>query len=276
MACGGGGHGVGEGGHPADRGQEDRTAGWRRVRPLPPSAEQQAASASGEGGQLRDHRQAEAVGIGGVDAADEGVDEALVDLVAEPVTDEGADRVGGVAARQQRFGGGAQLAADGQQAARRQAQEVGGHAQEQALGDRVQTPEPDGRGGGGRRGQLAGEPDLGGEGGGVGHARQERVGALVDGGHAGERGCVQLAAESVVGFPDLDLDGAPRRCGGEGVGHRQPGDPAADDEDAVAHRPATTRSARAPMTVGSAFIDAVRRNARPWSSARRRASMSRS
>ena len=157
----GGRHGLDERRHPAKGGEEDRTARWRRLGPLTPGAEQQAAPAAGEGGQLRHHRQAEAVGVGGVDAADEGVDEALVDLVAEPATHEGADRVGGIAAREERLGGGAQLAADRQQAARRQAQEVGGHAEQQALGDRVETVEPDGGGGVRRRGQCAGEPDLG-------------------------------------------------------------------------------------------------------------------
>ena len=96
---GGGRHGLDERRHPAKGGQEDRTARWRRVGPLTPGAQQQAAPAAGEGGQLRDHRQAEAVGVGGVDASDESVDEALVDLVAEPATNEGADRVGWIAAR---------------------------------------------------------------------------------------------------------------------------------------------------------------------------------
>ena len=63
----------------------------RRCRPR---GEQDAAVAAGQGGQLRHLGEAEAVGVGRIDAAHERIDEALVDLVAEPGPDELADRVG--------------------------------------------------------------------------------------------------------------------------------------------------------------------------------------
>ena len=72
---------------------KDRSAHRRNGAPSASSGEQQAALAGREGRQLGHHGEAEAVGVGGVDAADEGVDEALVDLVAEAGADQRADRI---------------------------------------------------------------------------------------------------------------------------------------------------------------------------------------
>ena len=190
--------------------------------PQPPGAEQQAAPAAGEGGQLGHHRQAEAVGVGGVDAADEGVDEALVDLVAEPAAHERADRVVGVAAAgQQRLERGAQLAAPptaGRCVARRS--DVGRHAEQQPsgigcspsnhtaavapVGDVSSSPRPTAR-----ASAVA-----------CGHAGEEGVGALVDGGQPGERRRAQLAAEAVVGLAHLDRRRRPARSSRPARGRR--------------------------------------------------------
>ena len=57
-------------------------------------AEEQAAVRPRQRVELWDLGQAETVGVGGVDAADERVDEAFMNLVAETGPDELADRVG--------------------------------------------------------------------------------------------------------------------------------------------------------------------------------------
>ena len=213
------------------------------------------------------------VGVGGVDAADQGIDEPFVDLVAEAAADERADRVVRVvAAGEQRLGGGSELAPERQQPGGRQPCDVGRHAEQDTLRDRVQPVVPDGCGRRGRRRQV--ELERAGEIGGVGHAGEEGVGALVDGRQPGERGRVQLAAEPLVGFAQLDRHALAVDERGEERRRRQPADPATDDEDAL--HVARMRSARAPITAGSSFIDGVRRNTRPTPSARRRASMSRS
>ncbi len=61
-------------------------------------------------------------------------------------------------------------------------------------------------------------------------SRQERIGALVDGGQAGEWRRLELASESVVPLADLDLDGVGRDQAGEGAGGGEATDPAADDD----------------------------------------------
>ena len=93
------------------RGAHDRRGGGRRAsahavraarrRPGPAGArpatacrEEHAAVPRGELGDLRHGGEAEPVGVGGVDAADERIDEPLVHLVAEPGAHERADRVG--------------------------------------------------------------------------------------------------------------------------------------------------------------------------------------
>ena len=163
-------------------------AGRRCAAAGTPGGEQQAALALGEGGELGDHRQAEAVGVGGVDAADQCIDETLVDLVAEPHPDQRADRVRWVAGPwQQRFDGGAQLAGHAQQAARRQGGEVAGHAEQQAVGDAVQAAVPDEGARRRWRRELGAEADPLGQGGALGNPGEEGVGALVDGRAPGER-----------------------------------------------------------------------------------------
>ncbi len=72
------------------------------------------------------------------------------------------------------------------------------------------------------------------------HPGQERVGALVDGGQAGERRRRDLAAEALGGLEHGDLG---RRLPGELERRGQPGDAAADDDDVahVAPRPGRRR-----------------------------------
>jgi hypothetical protein len=61
-------------------------------------------------------------------------------------------------------------------------------------------------------------------------SREERVGSLVDRGHAGERRRLELAPEPVVPLADLDLDGVGGDQAGEGAGGGEATDPAADDD----------------------------------------------
>ena len=87
-----------------------------RPGPRRPGREQQAPATGGQLGELRDGVEAGVVGVGCVDAADEGVDEAFVDLVAEASPDVGAEHVvGRRGARQERLARGPQLAAPRQQ-----------------------------------------------------------------------------------------------------------------------------------------------------------------
>ena len=70
----------------------------------------------GELGELRHRGEAEVVGVGGVDAADERVDQPLVDLVAEAARGSSAPiESSAIGAWQERLGGGAQLAPPRQQ-----------------------------------------------------------------------------------------------------------------------------------------------------------------
>ncbi len=105
----------------------------RQVRPSPPSGHRRrgptvlpvvvrlasscAARTCSQVGKLRNCREAEVIGVGRVDAADERIDESFVDLIAEPRSHVRADRVGlRIAAPTEHLGGGAQLAANRQQA----------------------------------------------------------------------------------------------------------------------------------------------------------------
>ena len=117
-------------GEPAARRGEDRTR-----RPRCPSrcrragragAEQEAALRDGDVVQLWHLAEAEPVGVGGVDAADERVDEAFLHLVAEPGADEPPDRVV-VDGRpgKERLERGAGLAPPGEQPGRGERSDVG-------------------------------------------------------------------------------------------------------------------------------------------------------
>ena len=146
-----------------------------------PGGEQQAALPVAEGSELGDHRQAEVVGVGGVDAAHQGVDEALVDLVAEPATDQPPDRVAGVGAgRQQWLDCRPQLAADADQPAPRQRADASRHPQHHSVGQVVETVVPHEGARRCRGSELFAETDPLGEGGAVGDSGEEGIGALVD------------------------------------------------------------------------------------------------
>ncbi len=110
----------------------------------------------------------------------------------------------------------------------------------------------------------------------LGHPRQERIGARVDTGDAGERRSVDLAAHAVGRLEDRHVDvlGV-----GESDGGGQPADARTDDGDTAGRTHGATprtRSARAAMIVASSFTQAVRSKARPCDAARPAASMSRS
>ncbi len=270
---------VGEGAHAAPRCVEHRTGGGGRLGHLAP-LDQHAAALPGEIGDLGNRGQAEVVGVGGVDAADQGVDQPEVHLGAEAGPDEGPQRVGlQTGTWSERLGRCPQLAGPGQQARPGQRQHIGGHAEQQPLGDVVQAIPPHRRLAGRRRDEVVAEADLVGECGTPRDPGEECIGSLVDGPVAGELGGEELAAEPVVGLEHGDRQG--RLGGDERESGRQPGDATADDGDARrplarAHRPAITRRARASMTSASSFTHAVRANEMPWRAARCAASMSRS
>ena len=77
------GDGVDQRGHPLGRREEDRAGDSGSGGAGPTGREEQAAAAA-QRGQLRHAGEAEAVGVGGVDAADQGIDQAVLHLVAEP------------------------------------------------------------------------------------------------------------------------------------------------------------------------------------------------
>ena len=124
-----------------------------------------------------------------------------MDLGAEPARivrpegvggERGAWRSGSVA--------GAQLAGPRQQPGAGQSQQVGGHAEQQPLGDVVQAVPPHCGVGPLRGDEVCGEADLGGQRRRPRHPGEERVGALVDGGEPGERRRADLPAEAVAGL----------------------------------------------------------------------------
>ena len=197
-----------------------------------------------------------------------------MDLVAEPGPDERADRVGVDAVRgEQRLEAGAQLArattAAGWPAS---LSEVGRHAEQQALGDRVQPVAPHERRAAGRRRQRVAEADA-------------RAASAVRVGHAGagtrRRPRRPRAARRTAWCgscrrggrrPRTRVDDVARRSAGQRVRGGQPGDAAADDDDA----PVTSlgdgrrRGRRARRSrAGSSLTQAVRSKARPRSAARR-------
>ena len=254
--------------------------------PLPPRRarrQQEAALARREFVQLWHLAEAEPVGVGGVDAADERIDEPFLHLVAEPGADEPPDRVG-VDRRpgEERFERGAGLAPPGEQPGRGERSEMPGHAEQEAVGDPVQRVVPDRGVHRLGRHQLVGEADLRRQLRRVRDPGEEGVGTAVDHVQPGEGRPADPAAGPLGRLEHRDVE----RCGaGELPRRGEPGDPAADHGDpAVLHRlavidwPATsiTRSASAAITSGSALMLAVRSKARPARSARCAASMSRS
>ena len=143
----------------------------------------------------------------------------------------------------------------------------------------METVEPHGGLGVRGRRELVGQTDVSRQLPGLRDAGEERVGSFVDRRQAAEGGGAELAAESIVGLPDDDLDVLWVGLAGQVHGGGQPRDPASDDDDAPppvtamsdVRRHATHRSsrsrirpARAAITVGSSFIDAVRSNVNPW------------
>ncbi len=227
------------------------------------------------GGQTR------VIGVGGVDAADQRIDQSIVDLVAEACPDQRTERVVGIGARQQRLGGGPQLARPAQQRGGDERSHRGRNAEHDATGDRVHAVVPDHRRGVGRRGHVAArQPDLACKCNGVRDAGEIGVGPLVDVCQPAERRGGDHPAQPSIGLPQLDI---------EPVGVAQPGgsgetgDAATDDErPTIAHTCAIgsasswIRDANAAITAGSSLTHAVRAKARPCDSARWRASMSRS
>ncbi len=201
-----------------------------------------------------------------------------MDLVAEASADERAHRVVGVGRpRQQRFDRGAQRAADAEQPAAGEGDDVAGHAEQQAVRQPPQRAVPDRCVSRHRRGERRSETDALRQRRRLWHPREEGIGAFVDGGSPGERRRAQLAADAVAALAQLDDVGTGRR--GEPFGDGETGDAAADDDDPAGHvavAAAMTRRARAAITPGSSFTTAVRRKISPRPSARWRASMSRS
>ena len=183
---------------PAARGAEDRTR-WQRVAAAgpraPPSSRLRCRRRAGE---LRHRCEARPVGVGRVDAADERIDEPFVDLVAEPLPHEAAERVVGVATGQQRLDRGAEpcprqltqrrssRTAGSQRACRARCRRGSGAA-------RRATPRPSRR----WATSMSVMPDRGGQLDGVGHAGQVGVGALVDVIEPGERAMTAILPPTI-------------------------------------------------------------------------------
>ncbi len=273
--------------------EEDRGVGIGRGggRPLGAEPLDQAAVIAQRGRELRRAGgQAQPVGVAGVHAAEQGRDETFEHLVAHAPAHDGAHRLVGCvghaeaarvrAHRQVEAGPVDAVGTDGTRGTERV--EVGRHAQHDALGEGTELAAAEQERLSRRRAhELAAQAERPAQVDGIGHARQEGVGRLVER-VAGEGLGADLAAEPV---PRLEHHHLERRVAGPGqlVGRAQTGDPATDDDDAhgqvrVAARSATaiTRSASAPMTIGSSLSDRVRAKARPHSDATLAASMSRS
>ena len=218
------------------------------------------------------------VGVGGVDAADQRVDEPLVDLVAEPGPDEPPDRVvvdrraRAAAARSPRATCRATTAASSWPAGRgapadRAAGPRGSGAGRRTRPPRRPAPATRGRRPGRRRGRGSSASGT--------RARNASAPASTWSTPA-NGGAVDPSADTVGRLEHRDV--AVRRRGDlEGGG--EPGDPATDDGDAPASRSdaiavtercgrcvdrrRSTRSASAAMTAGSSLTLAVRSKARP-------------
>ena len=135
-----------------------------------------------ETGELRHLGETEAVGVGCVDAADERVDETLVDLVAEAGPYEASDAVGfGRRAREERLDRGAGLAPGREQPGARQREGVAGDAEDEPVGDVVEPVLPDGGSHPLRVDEIVAQSHLVGQRRRVGHAGEVGVGGAVDG-----------------------------------------------------------------------------------------------
>ena len=257
-----------------------RRSGARRRSPsahAPHGPEQAAAAPAAARASCGRRPEAERVGVAGVDAADERVDEALEHLVAEPVagrTRPSGRRVDAVARAGRRLERGPHLARAttaarpwrarrGRPARRARARRDG----VQRRRDQTSAVPVRGATSSSPRPSSPGELDARRARGRGTRRRPRRRG------QAGERRRADLAAQPVVGLEHGDV-GAVRRSG-ELVRRGQPGDAAADDGDprpsrsSISRSPARPASASAPITAGSSLTHAVRAKARP--SARRAA-----
>ncbi len=90
--------------HAGSRRREDRAVGRGRGTSSAAAGHEQASVRLGELSELRHGREARVVGVGGVDAADEGIDEPFVHLVAEPLSYECTEVVVGRSPGEQRLG----------------------------------------------------------------------------------------------------------------------------------------------------------------------------
>ena len=236
--------------------------------------QQQAAAAVGGVGEVGRHRpQAETVGAPGVDPAEQRIGQPLDHLPAEApaddVVDRGVARTG--ASGQDEVEPGAGDAPRRQQARPGQRADPGGHAEHEPVGQRTQaTARPHVRPAGGRRHQLAAQPDSPAQVDRPRDTREEAVGALLDRQPA-ERAGEHLAAQAVARLVQGDV--------GAGLGQRvsggQAGDAPADDGNARHPCPRTT-SASVRHRAGSSSRDLVRAKGRPESRATAAASTSRS
>ena len=182
----------------------------------------------------------------------------------------------------------ARRAAPGEQPAACEGERVAGDAEHQPVGDVVEAVVPDR--GADRLGmdEIVAQADFAGEVEPVGNAGQERVGAGIDPVETGEGRPVDATTDAARMVEQHDLvDGIGQVGGNQPVGGGGTRDPGSDDGDAtVLHGPgqptapvstaSTTRAARADITSASSLTHAVRSNRSPASSARCRASMSRS
>ncbi len=214
---------AGQATHPAGDGREDRGGGDREAGRL---VEERAATGHRE--QLR-HRGGgrEAAGVAGVHPAEQGLDQSLDHLVAEPRGDEVADRhvVGDVG---RGLGGRARQPLRAQHPAGRELVEVEGDAHERARQRAQGSARPDPGRRGGRVQDLGAE--LVGQVQPLGAAGQHRLGADVDG-EPGDLGAAQLPAELRGRLEQQHV--APRR--GEPARGDQPGDSPTDDHHVMPH-----------------------------------------
>ena len=236
----------------------------------------------GQRGELGNHGQAEAVGVGAVDAADQRIDEPLVDLVAEPARINAPMRV---AVR--RAGAGTARARPAPcrrhdsrplrarrrcRSARRAAARRGWRAGRRA------TPRP-----ARRSGEVSASPSPtppGQRRRRTGHRARNASAPSSTAGRPANGAGPDLAAEPVVGLEHLDVDVAALTRPVSECAAVEAGDAAADHDDARCHgarrRPSHHESGQRADHRRVVVDDAVRSKASPRSSARGLASMSRS
>lgn len=199
-----------------------------------PSREQHAAPGC-ESRDLWHLGKTEPVGVGGVDAADQRVDEPFVHFVAESCPNVWADRVGiGRRAWQERLEGGPRLTAPRDQSRTSERERIAGHSQHQACGDVVQLVMPHRRTN--RLGvrEVVAQANLGSECHGIGNTRQESVRSAIDVFEAREWGGLAASADAVGALENLDLvECASSELLGKFECCRRSGDTAANDRDAA-------------------------------------------